>query len=467
MDIIRKEAERAQYLQHNLDDLQKKYNSEIDKLKCERHKVSSKHEQEILCLMRERNFVWDQLKRMEDHYMKSLRSKGVQLEASEKENAKLKLLLEEMQKGQDNKAVNLALLNGNDQESKEGVYQLEEKSLEMNETGSYPAINSLQVAIAPPSALANKPIVAVECEGALQQNNAIRSDIPASKCHQMETFENGNKVEVSFSQLDATMSLASNVKEDLKKATKAIDDLRLENQNLRILYADLEKQLKDTQQMPGGRMTAKGTATRNLNAELDAVAEQNILDAEFDRGSQLWPRRSKSVDDSASLWKAISKWKFENNSLSQKDSERTELAALSPSPRLRSVRKGSLRTHAGPPVLGLRENGTIKKEGWKNCSEDDCTLEVNMRQQLDLLQESQTLENSQRILLAKNTCDETQKAKPRQLSQEKCSKGLKVLKIDNAVLPAGSTLQQRRHQFFSSYFSIPKIQSMVSSNHTR
>lgn len=240
----------ASKLLHIVNELKRKHVIEVDKLKNEQSITSSKRKQEISALIREKNFVWEQLKRMEDDYSSRLNAKKQELKCAEDTLQKLQVRMDELQRAHDEKTVELTVLRINVQAAEEEALKLREDLAQLKPSGQGCSISELTCSL-----LRNANGLAMSCEEANKVGGL------------------GNKQELLASKDDQASKLLSEKEEELKKAKKLMDELRLENQNLRVLYADLEGQLKDKQKPEkANREPAKDATTRNLTADLEAVA---------------------------------------------------------------------------------------------------------------------------------------------------------------------------------------------------
>ncbi|MCO5586440.1 hypothetical protein L7F22_040380 [Adiantum nelumboides] len=232
----------------HLNEIKRKHELEMKNLKKEQCALSLKRKEEVSALLREKTFVWDQLKRMEDDFTSRLNTKKQELTCAEEALQKLELRVDDLQKAHDEKTVEATVLRINVQAAEAELLKLQE-DLSQLKPSEHVAIN-------------------------LDPTNLVTKSaglVSAISHHEGQVLENGEGV-LASDDIQA-LKLLADKEEELKKTRKFMDELRLENQNLRLLYADLEEQLKEKQKPERlFRDNGKDATSRNLNADLEAVA---------------------------------------------------------------------------------------------------------------------------------------------------------------------------------------------------
>lgn len=108
--IILELEEKTRSLQESLVKMEKDHRIEMGKVKSDRKRLSSLRKHEVSALLRERDFVWNQLKVMEEDYVNRLKSKNQQLQLASENIVNLRSTIEEMQQANDEKNVELTIL---------------------------------------------------------------------------------------------------------------------------------------------------------------------------------------------------------------------------------------------------------------------------------------------------------------------------------------------------------------------
>eukprot|EP00250_Pteridium_aquilinum_P024623 c29346_g1_i1 orf=112-1047(+) len=111
-------------MRHLLDELKRKHELEVERLRNEQSALSLKRKQEVSALIREKNFVWDQLKRMEDDYLSRLDTKRQELKCAEETLQKLQMRVDELQQAHDEKTVEATVLRINVQSAEDELHKL-------------------------------------------------------------------------------------------------------------------------------------------------------------------------------------------------------------------------------------------------------------------------------------------------------------------------------------------------------
>ncbi|KAI5084557.1 hypothetical protein GOP47_0000726 [Adiantum capillus-veneris] len=300
------QASNMQYL----NELKRKHELEVENLKKEQCALSLKRKEEMSALLREKNFVWDQLKRMENDFTSRLDTKKQELKCAEEALQKLELRVDGLQKAHDEKTVEATVLRINVQAVEAELLKLRE-DLSHLKPSEHGAINSDLVM------KSAGPIVTISCD-------------------EGQVLKTGQAV-VALDGFQASKLLAEK-EEELKKTRKFMNELRLENQNLRLLYADLEEQLKEKQKPERPfRDNGKDATSRNLNADLDAVAIVSVQAspkacAEFKR------KRLLALADSCA--QEISERMEQPTTVNGDASSTMDLSAKDPSNEMKAIEVG-------------------------------------------------------------------------------------------------------------------------------
>ena len=142
IQIIKPQTEAVQekrsshYNQRLRDEQQKKHEIEVQSLRSEQSNVCLMWKQEVSALMREKNFVWDQFKRMEDDYSTRISLSKRDLKAAEANLQRLQLRVEELQRAHDEKTVEATVLRINVQTAEEELCKLRKELLQLNQGGN-------------------------------------------------------------------------------------------------------------------------------------------------------------------------------------------------------------------------------------------------------------------------------------------------------------------------------------------
>ncbi|XP_057858926.2 uncharacterized protein LOC131067790 isoform X2 [Cryptomeria japonica] len=102
--------QRTRALQESLCNMEKDHVTEIAKVKDECKRISSLRKNEVSALLREKDFVWNQLKRMEEDYGNHLKRKTEQLQDASENIEKLRIAMDELQKANNEKDVELTVM---------------------------------------------------------------------------------------------------------------------------------------------------------------------------------------------------------------------------------------------------------------------------------------------------------------------------------------------------------------------
>jgi hypothetical protein len=107
--IILELEEKTRSLQESLVKMEKDHRIEMAKVKSDRKRISSLRKHEVSALLRERDFVWNQLKIMEEDYANRLRGRNQQLQLASENIENLRSTIEELQQANNEKNVELTI----------------------------------------------------------------------------------------------------------------------------------------------------------------------------------------------------------------------------------------------------------------------------------------------------------------------------------------------------------------------
>ncbi|KAH7280668.1 hypothetical protein KP509_36G008000 [Ceratopteris richardii] len=226
----------------SLTELRRKHELEIQKLKKEKHIMSLKRKEEVSSLLKEKNFAWGQFKMMEDNYSLRLDVKRQELKCAEDALKQLEVMVDELQKAHDEKTAEVSTLQLNLRSAEEELLKLRDDISKLIRYGQ-----DAYLTCCPSRNVLSKSITNIG---------------------EQRTMCSGDKVAKLLAEKEAA----------LMKARKSADELRLENHNLLLLYADLEERLKAKQNMKQKppRENMKDPAYRNLSADLEACAVNSV-----------------------------------------------------------------------------------------------------------------------------------------------------------------------------------------------
>jgi len=108
--IILELEEKTRSLQESLVKMEKDHRIEMAKVKSDRKRISSLRKHEVSALLRERDFVWNQLKIMEEDYANRLRGRNQQLQLASENIENLRSTIEELQQANNEKNVELTIM---------------------------------------------------------------------------------------------------------------------------------------------------------------------------------------------------------------------------------------------------------------------------------------------------------------------------------------------------------------------
>ncbi|KAG6543999.1 hypothetical protein Mapa_014623 [Marchantia paleacea] len=292
-DLLKLTTERDQLrrkLQMRESDEFYKWAKERDKLVHKLALVQSQREDEVKGLMRERDFVWGQMKKIEEDYTQRLNTISGQLILANQEKTKLKQELQQVRVESNEKMVELTILKLEAKRAKDGVAQQKESLGTTNKMGRQDAID-----------------VTLDTEASEEEERKIVSEGPKKN---LSILELTTQVAILQKQLDAFNSqkkdalvapskgrpevsnvediltsdqdtFASQVEqativdvEDEIKTSKGVEELRRENENLRVLYGQLEALYKEKQkpEKVARNVSRRDPTSRNLKIELEAAA---------------------------------------------------------------------------------------------------------------------------------------------------------------------------------------------------
>lgn len=261
-------------LQLSVEELEIKHCNETAKLNSDREGLSSMSKNEVLTLLRERDFISDQLKQMEDDYCNRLRSKDQQIQAACESIEKLRRTLKEHKSANDERGFRLTGMKFERGENEKDVKIPEEYALKFSKESE--SFQELRYAVHKLKETDDSQV-----NGRHESSENVTSDIEAKNEFprwnpvQQQLYlhgQNFNTKPRTFSEANVSMLSEHGYLEELRKTSTMLDIARLENENLRMLYAELEAELKHNK--PDKRNTAcKDLTCRNLANELEVVAK--------------------------------------------------------------------------------------------------------------------------------------------------------------------------------------------------
>ncbi|KAJ7521683.1 hypothetical protein O6H91_19G063600 [Diphasiastrum complanatum] len=272
-------------LEQQICKLKEKHQREVQKQKGETEKLNSQRKKEVVALVRERDFVWEQFKRMEEEYISRLKVKDEQLQSARTKISNFCSVAEELP----------SILRMNWERAQEDVHMLKEAMM----TKRVKETDCQDLRKVPPKGEERSKDDHYRknaCSDSntenefFQQLTSTNRQSPQQKKEVQESVfgddssviycnpsSDGNEVLEELKdirrQFEEAVNLLNVKGEELKKASKKLEDLRTENDNLRVLYGVLEVKYNEKQKSDKlSRNTRKDVTTRNLNAELDAAA---------------------------------------------------------------------------------------------------------------------------------------------------------------------------------------------------
>lgn len=262
-------------LRKSIEELERKHCNEIVKPKSDHERIGAMSENVLSSVLREKDFISDQLKQMGDDYCNRMRSKDQQIQAS----------FESIEKQQgtpnEQKTANHAMdfkLTG--MEFERGEYERDVKLLE-----EYP----LKISRENESSQGLKYAVHklketndIQVKERHRSSENVTSDIEAKNEFlqqypvQQQLFLHGqdfNTKRGTLSEENALLLFENGYLEELKKTSAMLDIAHVENENLRMLNAELEAELKHNKRPDKRNVVPKDQTCRNLANELDVVAK--------------------------------------------------------------------------------------------------------------------------------------------------------------------------------------------------
>lgn len=264
-------------LQKPVEELERKHCNEIVKLKSDHERLISMSKNEVPTLLREKDFISDQLKQMEDDYCNRMRSKDQQLQAACESIEKLRRTLKEQKSAnheRDFKLTGMKFERGEyERDTKvQGEYALKiSKENESSQELRY-AVHKL------------KETDDIQVKKRHESSENVTSDIEAQNEFpeqypvQQQLRLHGQDFHTksgTLSEANALMLSEDGYLEELRKTTAMLDIARLENENLRMLYAELEAELKRNKRPDKRKIVPKDQTCRNLANELEVVAKDS------------------------------------------------------------------------------------------------------------------------------------------------------------------------------------------------
>lgn len=265
-------------LQLSVEELEIKHCKETAKQKCDHEGLSNMSKNEVLTLARERDFISDQLKQMEDDYCNRLRSKDQQIQAACENIEKLRRTLKEQKSANDERGFRLTGMKFERGENEKDVKILEEYALKFSKENE--SFQELRYAVHKLKETDDSQV-----NGRHESSENVTSDIEAKN-----EFPWRNPVQQQFhlhgqdfntkprtsSEANAPMLAMQSEHgylEELRKTSAMLDIARVENENLRMLYAELEAELKHNKRSDRRNIAPKDPTYRSLANELEVVAK--------------------------------------------------------------------------------------------------------------------------------------------------------------------------------------------------
>ncbi|BBM98326.1 hypothetical protein MPTK1_1g12620 [Marchantia polymorpha subsp. ruderalis] len=292
-DLLQLRTERDQLrrkLQMRESDEFYKWAKERDKLVHKLALVQSQREDEVKGLIRERDFVWDQMKKIEENYNQRLDTISGQLILANQENTKLKQELQQVRVESNEKMVELTILKLEAKRAKDGLTQQESFGTAIKMTRQDAADVTLDMEaseeeerkIVSEGPKRNLQMLELTSQVAILQkqldalNNQKQSDVlvvPSNGRPEVSNVEDMLTSDQDTFASQVEQATIVDVEDDIK-TSKGVEELRRENENLRVLYGQLEALYKE-QQKPekvARNVSRRDPTSRNLKIELEAAA---------------------------------------------------------------------------------------------------------------------------------------------------------------------------------------------------
>ncbi|KAL2650433.1 hypothetical protein R1flu_018561 [Riccia fluitans] len=266
--------------------------SQRDNLIREREKLETVRSQRD-SLYRERDFVWNQMKQMEEDYTKKLIASSKQLAQATQEISTLKRDLQLAQAASNEKMVEMTVLKLEAKRAEEDRKQLNEALAALKQVSN--AGKSTQFRT---NSKRNGKDENLDHEGSVNNKRSpyeltaqikmLQAELKASLEGGLLPSSNDRQEVFSPDDLATWDTLVSHVEqaermdvEDGMKCSKYLEELRRENENLRVMYGQLEALYKEKQPQKPEKVTRsmarKDPTSRNLKTELEAAAALSPL----------------------------------------------------------------------------------------------------------------------------------------------------------------------------------------------
>ncbi|XP_020527454.1 filamin A-interacting protein 1-like isoform X2 [Amborella trichopoda] len=249
------------------DQSSNKLQAELRKLSSECEKLNLKKNRDVSALLLERNFVWDQMKRMEEDYIGRLKGKEKELELANETTEKFGHNLEKLQSTLDEKDAIVIKLKSDLAESKAELDKL------------------------------NKELSRLSHELVSTKNKKVGSEEDLDICS-LDKEERGSRrkillVDKQADGLEAsyTVSKKDNDLNDktskkdlivrLNELSKQTEIMHVENEHLRMLCADLKDQLNKQNHPVKENGDPLGLVQRNLTEEMERAVIQDPVAEPF------------------------------------------------------------------------------------------------------------------------------------------------------------------------------------------
>ncbi|CAM6086544.1 unnamed protein product [Calypogeia fissa] len=304
---------------------------ERNKLKHELEQTNAQRQDEVSALVRERDFVWTQMKSLDEDYGKRINKLSDQNMQDRQEIERLKNEIKEAHDGNNEMMVeitilklevkrveDLAIQKQRDLEAQlEGLESNLDRLKEEKQTLLADALKKESLLAEPSS---RKEILERQLDFPYQQEVSEAAGDGVKEVPEVLNAGDGPTQEPK-SQIEQTTQVD---RDDEKKSGPCLEDLKRENENLRretenlkVLYAELEDALRKKTQKPAkvtNKANHRDPTSRNLKLELEAAAscvpadESPIMEGSFPKksnqklgsGTNSTQRKSKSTSSKTS-----------------------------------------------------------------------------------------------------------------------------------------------------------------------
>eukprot|EP01018_Ginkgo_biloba_P036898 Gb_03115 [translate_table: standard] len=416
--------QRAQSLQELLVRMEKDHFDEMTKVKNERKRINSLRKHEVSALLRERDFVWNQLNRMEEDYADRFRSKTQQLQVACQSIEKLRSTMEELQHANNEKNVELTILK-----IEMGEQEREFKRLKEDGKNFIQELRSPVRIMNESKEIREKAedILSTECAGGAETKGTGQHMICTQDINTRSGTLKGKNAVVFENEKESNSSVFLDVKEKQEKTLKM---LQPEIENLRLNSGELDSQLRDQEMTFKSSVTSKDWVDRNLTNEFEEIV-----------GSSDHPRCSSvtkllsDCDVNGSTWKQSNLTKeniMKSISLNkrQRDADNLDFQCDGKDNPMKSS--------------SLTKETTIRSISSDKRQHDTCNSDFQV----------QAMSGSTLIQSVKFTSPKKKSLRPRGNGSQTKTESQKafgyVVKYDENLRPV-------KANFFSSSFSVPKV----------